>query len=106
MAFVDERMEFFVRRPEVWDPGEDGRSPSELARRMYASFIDDCYGIGRRHEIGLDRMVWQCDFPHNDSFWPNSRVQVEAAMADVPADEARILVEGNARRLLRLPRQR
>ncbi len=68
-------------------------------------FLDDSYGVAHRHEIGLERMVWQSDFPHNDSFWPGSRLKAEALLADVPADEARQLVEGNARRLLQLPRR-
>lgn len=105
LPFVDERMDFFVRRPEVWDVAASGRLPSEVSRRLHASFIDDPYGVSRRREIGLSRMVWQCDFPHNDSFWPDSRSHLATLLADVPADEVRLLAEDNARRLLRLPRR-
>ena len=102
VPFVEERMAFFERRQGVWGPGPEGLSTHDVAQRLSASFIGDPYGIAHRHDIGISRMVWQCDFPHNDSYWPNSRDQVAAAMADVPDDEVRQMVEENARRLLHL----
>jgi predicted TIM-barrel fold metal-dependent hydrolase len=48
--------------------------------------------------------MWEADFPHNDSNWPNSRKVLVEAMLDVPDDEARRIAEGNARELYRFPR--
>jgi predicted TIM-barrel fold metal-dependent hydrolase len=45
--------------------------------------------------------MWESDFPHNDSNWPNSRKVLEEAVVDVPADEAAMIGELNARRLYR-----
>jgi predicted TIM-barrel fold metal-dependent hydrolase len=75
-------------------------SPSELFdRHFWTCFISDQAAIETRHLIGVDKLMWEGDFPHNDSQYPDSRALVEKALADVPDDEARRIVELNARRL-------
>jgi predicted TIM-barrel fold metal-dependent hydrolase len=48
--------------------------------------------------------LWEADFPHNDSNWPNIRKVLSGALADVPGDEAARIAEQNARALYRFPR--
>jgi predicted TIM-barrel fold metal-dependent hydrolase len=48
--------------------------------------------------------MWEADFPHNDSNWPNSRKVFADAVVDVPDDEVRRIGELNARELYRFPR--
>ena len=105
LPYMAERMDFFLKRDGVWDMSPGVPRPSELlARNVYASFIDDPNGIRWRDQIGVDRMLWQSDFPHRDSFWPESRQHLEMALADVPAANARQIAEDTARELLGLPR--
>ena len=30
------------------------------------------------HEIGIDIIAWECDYPHSDCFWPDAPEQVLA----------------------------
>jgi predicted TIM-barrel fold metal-dependent hydrolase len=46
--------------------------------------------------------MWSTDFPHPATTWPHSREFVEKNFADVPADEAELMVCGNAARLYHL----
>ncbi len=46
-----------------------------------------------RHEIGIDNITWECDYPHSDSIWPNSRRCAEEFLAEVPDDEADKIVD-------------
>jgi predicted TIM-barrel fold metal-dependent hydrolase len=102
LPHVAERMDFFLRRPGVWPA--DGIRPSELLRaQVSVSFIDDPVAIRWRHDVGVDRMLWQSDFPHRDSFWPDSRAVLARLLEDVPGHEANAIAEGNARRLLCIP---
>jgi predicted TIM-barrel fold metal-dependent hydrolase len=79
--------------------------PSDLFREhMYGCFIEDQHGIDNRHAVGIDNITWECDYPHSDSNWPNSRKVVEQAMVDVPDDEVSKMVELNARKLFRFRR--
>ncbi|MEW1931385.1 amidohydrolase family protein [Rhodococcus sp. NPDC079359] len=79
--------------------------PSDLFRQnIYGCFIDDLEGVSRRHKIGIDNITWECDYPHSDSNWPNSRRFTEKLLAEVPDDEAHKIVELNARELYHFPR--
>jgi predicted TIM-barrel fold metal-dependent hydrolase len=78
--------------------------PSELFQRnIWGCFIIDQYGVDNRHAIGVDKLMWECDFPHSDSYWPNSRKIVEEMFRDVPSNEVEKIVETNARTLFRFP---
>ncbi|AFR49481.1 amidohydrolase family protein [Gordonia sp. KTR9] len=79
--------------------------PSDLFREhIYGCFIEDDHGIANRHLVGIDNITWECDYPHSDSNWPNSRKVVTEAMRNVPDAEVEKMVETNARRLFNFPR--
>lgn len=72
--------------------------PSDYLRRncwVGASFMS-ATDAGRRHEIGVDRVMWGCDYPHTEATWPHSRESIAAAVANVPAGEARRMLGLNA----------
>jgi predicted TIM-barrel fold metal-dependent hydrolase len=75
-------------------------SPREyFKRQLYATFINDPYGITHRHEIGVDNIMWSSDFPHSASFWPHSREKIDRDFAGVSEEDKRKMVSGNAARL-------
>lgn len=79
------------------------RLPSEYWREhCYLTFIDDVDGIRLRDAIGVDRIMWSSDFPHLDSSWPESRRFLAKHLADIPRDEAELIVAGTCRRLYHL----
>ena len=50
-----------------------GKLPSEVFREHFLTcFISDPVGVQLRHEIGIDNICWECDYPHSDSMWPNA----------------------------------
>ena len=84
---------------------ERSRLPSEVfAQHFWVCMVADRYAIRNRHLIGLDKLMWECDFPHNDSNWPDSRKVLADAVHDIPDDEARQIGELNARRAVPVPR--
>jgi predicted TIM-barrel fold metal-dependent hydrolase len=47
--------------------------PSEVFRRNFTScFIDDAYGLRNLDLIGEDRVMYEVDYPHSDTPWPNA----------------------------------
>ncbi|WP_461418482.1 amidohydrolase family protein, partial [Gordonia sp. GN26] len=66
--------------------------------------IEDQHGIDNRHAVGIDNITWECDYPHSDSNWPNSRKVVAESMRNVPDEEVHKMVELNARKLFNFPR--
>jgi predicted TIM-barrel fold metal-dependent hydrolase len=50
-----------------------GLKPSEFFREHFLTcFITDSLGLAMRHEIGIDNITWECDYPHSDSAWPDA----------------------------------
>ena len=43
-----------------------------------------------RHEIGIDIISWECDYPHSDCFWPDAPEQVLAELTAAGADDSDI----------------
>jgi predicted TIM-barrel fold metal-dependent hydrolase len=71
-------------------------------RNMMATFEEDTYGVSQRHHLGVENLMWATDYPHPDSTWPNSQKVLETHFSDVPGDEARLMIGGNAARLYQL----
>ncbi|SEP08577.1 amidohydrolase family protein, partial [Trujillonella endophytica] len=78
-----------------------GKLPSEIFREhSLACYVTDPTALKVRHDIGVDIIAWECDYPHSDSIWPNAPEFVNAEMkgSGVPDDEAhKILWENTTR---------
>jgi hypothetical protein len=50
-----------------------------------------------RHDIGLEIIAWECDYPHSDSIWPNAPefVLEEMNAAGVPDHEINMITWEN-----------
>lgn len=73
------------------------RRPSEYIREhCYWGFQHDRVGVEMRHHMGVDRLIWANDFPHQESDWPHSLDVIEQTFAGVPGEEKYRMVAGNA----------
>ncbi|OHV22653.1 amidohydrolase [Parafrankia soli] len=87
---------------QTWIDGDfGGKLPSEVFREHFlACFITDPAGLKMRHDIGVDVIAWECDYPHTDTTWPESPEFVwnELQNAGVPdAEIHQITWENSAR---------
>ncbi|MET7892112.1 amidohydrolase family protein [Streptomyces mirabilis] len=58
-----------------------GKLPSEVFREHFLTcFISDPMGVKLRHEIGIDNIAWECDYPHSDSMWPEAPEELMGVM--------------------------
>ena len=77
--------------------------PSEaFSRQVYASFWFERLGVEMRHHIGVDNILYETDFPHPTSTWPDSKACRESCLAGVPEDEQVKMLRENAIRLFHL----
>jgi len=73
--------------------------PSEVFRQHFLTcFISDPIGLQLRHQIGMDNIAWECDYPHSDSSWPNAPEELAQVAADIPDDELERITWRNASR--------
>ncbi|CAO5258692.1 amidohydrolase family protein [Frankia sp. AgKG'84/4] len=76
-----------------------GKLPSEVFReRFLTCFIADPVGVKLRHDIGIDNISWECDYPHSDSSWPSAPEELERVTAGLPDDEINKITYENALR--------
>lgn len=105
LPYLLERMDSTWERHRFYQNINQECRPSELFRQhMFGCFITDYHGVENRHAIGVDRMLWECDYPHSDSNWPNSRKIASELFYNVPDEEVHRIVELNARELFHFPR--
>ncbi|RAU99373.1 amidohydrolase [Mycobacterium colombiense] len=95
--FVD-RLDRTYEMHHLWT-GQDfgGRLPSEVFReRFLTCFIADPIGVKLRHDVGIDNIAWECDYPHSDSSWPTAAEELALVMAGLPDDEVNKITYENA----------
>ena len=98
-----ERMDWTYERQSPWT-GQDfgGRLPSEVFReRIVTCFIDDPVGVRLRHDVGLDSICWEADYPHSDSTWPTSPERLWRSIEGLPDEEVTAITHANALRHFR-----
>lgn len=81
--------------------GQSGMLPSEIFRQnMYFCMIYEPVGLHMTlHEVGIERIFWELDYPHADSPWPDAQAEVEEQFQDIPAAEAEAILFRNAERV-------
>ena len=105
IPYLLERMDSTWERHRFYQNINQDCRPSELFQRnVWGCFITDEFGVANRHAIGVDKLLWESDYPHSDSNWPHSRKIVSEMFHDVPDEDVHRMVELNARELFRFPR--
>jgi predicted TIM-barrel fold metal-dependent hydrolase len=73
LPYYLQRMDRAFERQRISAGFTNKLKPSEYFRRqMWATYIDDFVGVANRNFIGVDRMMWSSDYPHQASTWPHS----------------------------------
>jgi predicted TIM-barrel fold metal-dependent hydrolase len=99
VPFALEHCDYVFERHR-WSGIDTGTPPSEIFRRnIWVCFIDEAFGLRIRHEIGLDKIMWECDYPHADTSWPNSQERLTKLLSGIPEDEAARITHANAAEL-------
>ena len=89
-------------RRRLWRYGLDPR-PSELIRRqVYVNFWYEKAGIELREAVGVENIMWESDYPHIASTYPDSWKFVERSLNGVPGQEREKMLYQNAQLLYRL----
>jgi predicted TIM-barrel fold metal-dependent hydrolase len=63
---------------------------------MYVDFWYEKIGIRLRNSIGIDNIMWESDYPHSTSTYPESRTFTERTLEGIPDDEKEKLLYQNA----------
>ncbi|MDX6742170.1 amidohydrolase family protein [Actinocorallia sp. A-T 12471] len=75
-----------------------GKLPSDIFREhSLACYVTDPTALKVRHDIGIEMIAWECDYPHSDSIWPEAPEFVLAEMegSGVPDHEINMITWQN-----------
>jgi predicted TIM-barrel fold metal-dependent hydrolase len=102
MPFILERLDSAWRRSKNYDPSIYELIPeppsSYVPDRVFACVFDDSVGLALRDHVGMSQIMFETDYPHADSTFPESRLVAEKMIAEagLSAHEARQFVRSNA----------
>jgi predicted TIM-barrel fold metal-dependent hydrolase len=77
-----------VTMPEL--PHLEGLPSDVFREHSLACYVTDKTSLKLRHEIGIDIIAWECDYPHSDCFWPDAPEQVLAELNAAGASDSDI----------------
>ena len=87
---------------ERWSLGD--LTPEELLRRhFWFTTYDSPLSLRLRDEIGVDRIMFESDYPHADSTWPDTQDVVHRMVEGFTADEVDLVTHATASALYRHP---
>ncbi len=84
-----------------------GRAIDKLSMRASEYVYRHCYfgatasinDFARRHDLGIDKLMWGADFPHHEGTVPYTLEVLRETVSDIPDDELRTILAGSAAKL-------
>jgi predicted TIM-barrel fold metal-dependent hydrolase len=76
--------------------------PSQIFRQnMYLCMIEEPICLKYRDDIGVDKIMWECDYPHTDTTWPDSQQSADEVFEEAGCtdEEIEMITHGNAERV-------
>jgi predicted TIM-barrel fold metal-dependent hydrolase len=105
MPFILERLDktfthsAYAELPEVITEPPSSYVPG----RVYGCFFDDDTGVRNRDAIGVGQVLFEVDYPHQDTTWPDTHLVVERIAAQVSEAELTRMLRTNALEMLGIP---
>jgi predicted TIM-barrel fold metal-dependent hydrolase len=104
---------YLTRLDEIWNvhTGWAGirntlpEPPSHYFRKnMFATFFNDPFGLQNLDVIGVDNVLFETDYPHSDSTWPDCQAVAQQQVDEAGLDEATTqkILRTNALKLFRV----
>jgi predicted TIM-barrel fold metal-dependent hydrolase len=100
-------MPFYMERVDsLWERGDSyadirrriPERPSSYVDRMYGCIYDDVHGLQSHEAVGIDQIMFEIDYPHSDSTFPESKAVAQklADAAGLNQEQTDKFVRGNA----------
>ncbi len=102
VPYLLETADHQYERQRLWNEGMKLRPSEYFQRSCYVNFWYETTGLALREKIGVDNIMWEADFPHPTSTYPDSRKLVERCLEGIPESECKKMLHENAVRLYSL----
>jgi predicted TIM-barrel fold metal-dependent hydrolase len=83
-----------------WIKTGDMRPSDVFRRNVYLCTVEEPIALQQlRYQVGVERILWEADYPHADGVFPHAQTIVTAQIAGLPPGEVAAILHGNAERL-------
>jgi predicted TIM-barrel fold metal-dependent hydrolase len=98
-----ERVDYVYERHRAWTHQDFGlTTPSQVFKEhIVTCFIDDAFGLESLSHLDVDRVCWECDYPHSDSTWPTSPETLAKRLEGLDDELVAKITHENAMRIFR-----
>jgi predicted TIM-barrel fold metal-dependent hydrolase len=105
VAGLLDRLDHVSRYHDIYGTWADiALTPREaMERNFWFCAIDDPSGLDHRHRIGVDHIMLETDYPHQDGTWPDTQEVLRRQIGHFPAADIRKLTWQNASTLFQHP---
>ena len=105
VAGLLDRLDHVGRYQQVYGTWEGIElTPREVMQRnFWFCAIDDPSALEQRHLIGIDHVLLETDYPHQDGTWPDTHDLLHAQIGHFPPEDIRKLTWENASNLFQHP---
>lgn len=105
VAGLMDRLDHVGRYQEMFGTWVDiDLTPCEVFQRnFYFCAIDDTSGLEQRDRIGVDHIMLESDYPHQDGTWPDTQEILHKQIGHFAPDEIRKVTWENASKLFQFP---
>jgi predicted TIM-barrel fold metal-dependent hydrolase len=105
VAMLHDRLENIIHRSGYgkYFRGTDLAPAEVLHRNFWFCTIDDPSTLCTRETVGVDKIMFETDYPHGDGTWPDSQAVFDQFYGDLTADEIARISHENAAALFRQP---
>jgi predicted TIM-barrel fold metal-dependent hydrolase len=100
---------FIERADDTWQTHQwaqnEFRCPSRrpsTRQNIYSCFFKDTVGIDLIDRVGLDQVMFETDYPHQDGTFPHTKRTAEDLFCHLPQDQVDKIARKNAIRLFDL----
>jgi predicted TIM-barrel fold metal-dependent hydrolase len=98
LNYVISACDYEWEKRRLWEEGLTTRPSETVRRQMFVNFWFEDEGIKLRHDIGIDNIMWESDFPHITAYYPDSWKAVDRVLEGVSeADRTKLLYENALR---------
>ena len=102
VPYVLESCDHEWEQNKLWQHGLSRRPSEVFHEHVYVDFWYEREGLKNWELIGADRIMWESDFPHPTSLWPDSSKYVEMSLDGIPERERKMILVDNARKVYKL----
>jgi predicted TIM-barrel fold metal-dependent hydrolase len=105
IPYILERADHIWESNRAWGGVADllKEPPSaSFARQVYGCFFSDRFGLQNLAAIGENNVLYECDYPHSDSTWPDTQKMAIEATEGLSPVVIEKLMRGNAIKLFQL----